>query len=80
MASGSIDVAEDCVRFEVFLPSLLAKLAEALPPLIREEDTCYSKEIEKLQLLNVERMHLLEAGQCYRRSLRSFGICSSSSA
>ena len=39
VASGSIDVAEDYVRLEVFLPWLLAKLAEALQPLIRKEGT-----------------------------------------
>jgi hypothetical protein len=38
-ASGSIDVAEDYVRLEVFLPWLLAKLAETLQPLIRKEGT-----------------------------------------
>jgi hypothetical protein len=37
--SGSIDVAEDYVRLEVFLPWLLAKLAEFLQPLIRKEGT-----------------------------------------
>ena len=37
--SGSIDVAEDYVRLEVFLPWLLAKLAETLQPLIRKEGT-----------------------------------------
>jgi hypothetical protein len=36
-ASGSIDVAEDYVKLEVFLPWLLAKLAETLQPLIRKE-------------------------------------------
>lgn len=35
--SGSIDVAEDYVKLEVFLPWLLAKLAETLQPLIRKE-------------------------------------------
>jgi hypothetical protein len=35
--NGSIDVAEDFVRLEVFLPWLLATLAEALQPLIRKE-------------------------------------------
>src|SRR6202042_855720 len=35
--SGSIDVAEDAVRLEIFLPWLLAKLAETLQPLIRRE-------------------------------------------
>ena len=38
-ASGSIDVAEDYVRLEVFLPWLLAKLAESVQPLIRKEGT-----------------------------------------
>jgi hypothetical protein len=38
-ASGSIDVAEDYVRLEVFLPWLLAKLAETVQPLIRKEGT-----------------------------------------
>jgi hypothetical protein len=36
VASGSIDVAEN---LEVFLPWLLAKLAETLQPLIRKEGT-----------------------------------------
>src|SRR5215472_6199365 len=35
VASGTIDVAEDYVRLEVFLPWLLAKLAETLQPPIR---------------------------------------------
>ncbi len=39
VASGSIDVAADHVRLEVFLPWLLAKLAETLQPLIRKEGT-----------------------------------------
>ena len=39
VASGSIDVADDYVRLEVFLPWLLAKLAERLQPLIRKEGT-----------------------------------------
>ena len=38
-ASGSIDVADDHVRLEVFLPWLLAKAAETLQPLIRKEGT-----------------------------------------
>ena len=38
-ASGSIDVAEDYVRLEVFLPWLLAMLAETLQPLIRKQGT-----------------------------------------
>ena len=37
--SGSIDVADDCVRLEVFLPWLLSMLAESLQPLIRREGT-----------------------------------------
>jgi len=39
VASGSIDVAEDHVRLEVFLPWLLAKLAESAQRLIRKEGT-----------------------------------------
>jgi Putative polyhydroxyalkanoic acid system protein (PHA_gran_rgn) len=39
VASGSIDVAEDHVRLEVFLPWLLAMLAETLQPLVRNEGT-----------------------------------------
>jgi Putative polyhydroxyalkanoic acid system protein (PHA_gran_rgn) len=39
VVSGSIDVAEDHVRLQVFLPWLLAKLAESLQPLIRREGT-----------------------------------------
>ena len=35
--SGSILVTEDNVRLEIFLPWLLAKLAETLQPLIRRE-------------------------------------------
>jgi hypothetical protein len=35
--NGSIDVADDSVKLEVFLPWLLAKLAETLQPLIRKE-------------------------------------------
>jgi hypothetical protein len=38
-ANGSIDVADDHVRLEVFLPWLLAKLAQTLQPLIRREGT-----------------------------------------
>jgi hypothetical protein len=34
---GTIDVADDCVKLEVFLPWLLSKLAETLQPLIRKE-------------------------------------------
>jgi Putative polyhydroxyalkanoic acid system protein (PHA_gran_rgn) len=36
-ASGSIDVAEDYVRLEVFLPWILAKLFGTIQPLIRKE-------------------------------------------
>jgi Putative polyhydroxyalkanoic acid system protein (PHA_gran_rgn) len=36
---GSIDVANDDVRLEVFLPWLLALLGETLQPLIRREGT-----------------------------------------
>ena len=39
VVSGTIDVAEDSVRLEIFLPWLLAKLAETLQPLIRREGT-----------------------------------------
>ena len=35
--NGSIDVTEESVRLEVYLPWLLAKLAETLQPLIRRE-------------------------------------------
>jgi hypothetical protein len=38
-ASGSIDVAEDYVRLEVFLPWLLARLVRTIQPLIRKEGT-----------------------------------------
>jgi hypothetical protein len=38
-ASGSIDVAEDFVRLEVFLPWFLAKLVGTIQPLIRREGT-----------------------------------------
>src|SRR5271169_2330683 len=38
-ASGSIDVADDHVRLELFLPWLLAKFVETLQPLIRKEGT-----------------------------------------
>ena len=37
--SGTIDVAEDHVTLQVFLPWLLAKLAEAIQPVIRREGT-----------------------------------------
>jgi len=35
--TGSVDVAEDYVKLEVYLPWLLAMLAETLQPLIRKE-------------------------------------------
>jgi hypothetical protein len=38
-ASGSIEVAEDSVRLEIFLPWLLAKLVQSVQPLIRREGT-----------------------------------------
>jgi hypothetical protein len=47
VASGSIDVAEDHVRLEVFLPWLLAKLAETLQPLIRKEGTLLLEKKER---------------------------------
>ncbi len=37
--SGTIDVADDHVTLQVFLPWLLAKLAEVIQPLIRREGT-----------------------------------------
>jgi hypothetical protein len=37
VASGIIDVADDHVRLELVLPWLLAKVAEAIQPLIRKE-------------------------------------------
>jgi hypothetical protein len=37
--SGTIDVADDHVVLQVMLPWLLAKLAEAIQPLIRREGT-----------------------------------------
>jgi hypothetical protein len=37
VVSGNIDVADDHVRLEVLLPWLLAKVAEAIQPLIRKE-------------------------------------------
>jgi hypothetical protein len=37
--SGTIDVADDHVTLQVFLPWFLAKLAEAIQPLIRREGT-----------------------------------------
>jgi len=38
-ASGTIDVADDHVNLQVFLPWLLSKLAEAIQPLVRKEGT-----------------------------------------
>jgi hypothetical protein len=35
--SGSIDVMDDYVNLQVFLPWLLAKLAAAIQPLVRKE-------------------------------------------
>ena len=37
--SGTIDVADDHVTLQVFLPWLLAKLVEAIQPVIRREGT-----------------------------------------
>jgi hypothetical protein len=37
--SGTIDVAEDHVTLQVYLPWLLTKIAEAVQPLIRKEGT-----------------------------------------
>jgi hypothetical protein len=39
VASGSIDVFDEHVRLEVALPWLLAKIADAVQPLIRREGT-----------------------------------------
>ncbi|HEY2533370.1 MAG TPA: polyhydroxyalkanoic acid system family protein [Xanthobacteraceae bacterium] len=39
VVSGTIDVADDHVNLQVFLPWLLAKLAETIQPLIRREGT-----------------------------------------
>jgi Putative polyhydroxyalkanoic acid system protein (PHA_gran_rgn) len=39
VASGTIDVGEQCVTLQVFLPWLLAKLAAAIQPLVRKEGT-----------------------------------------
>ncbi|HXW48785.1 MAG TPA: polyhydroxyalkanoic acid system family protein [Xanthobacteraceae bacterium] len=39
VASGTIDVADDQVTLQVYLPWLLAKVAEAVQPLIRKEGT-----------------------------------------
>jgi hypothetical protein len=37
--SGTIDVAQDHVTLQVYLPWLFAKIAEAVQPLIRKEGT-----------------------------------------
>ena len=37
--SGTLDVADDHVTLQVYLPWLLAKIAEAVQPLIRKEGT-----------------------------------------
>lgn len=39
VVSGTIDVAEDHVNLQLFLPWLLAKLAAAIQPLVRKEGT-----------------------------------------
>jgi Putative polyhydroxyalkanoic acid system protein (PHA_gran_rgn) len=39
VASGTIDVLDDHVNLQVVLPWLLAKVAEAIQPLIRKEGT-----------------------------------------
>ena len=39
VASGTIDVAEDYLTLQVFLPWLLAKIASAIQPLVRKEGT-----------------------------------------
>jgi hypothetical protein len=38
-ASGTIDVAEEFVTLQVYLPWLLAKIAAAIQPLVRKEGT-----------------------------------------
>jgi hypothetical protein len=38
-ASGTIDVAEEYVTLQVYLPWLLAKIAAAIQPLVRKEGT-----------------------------------------
>jgi hypothetical protein len=38
-ASGTIDVAEEYVTLQVFLPWLLAKVAAVIQPLVRKEGT-----------------------------------------
>jgi Putative polyhydroxyalkanoic acid system protein (PHA_gran_rgn) len=39
VASGTIDVGEQYVTLQVFLPWLLAKIASAIQPLVRKEGT-----------------------------------------
>jgi hypothetical protein len=39
VASGTIDVAEDHVDLQVYLPWLLAKAGELIQPLVRKEGT-----------------------------------------
>jgi hypothetical protein len=39
VASGTIDVADDHVDLQVYLPWLLAKAAELIQPLVRKEGT-----------------------------------------
>jgi putative polyhydroxyalkanoic acid system protein len=39
VASGTIDVAEDHVHLEVMLPWLLAKLSEAIQPVVKKQGT-----------------------------------------
>ena len=39
VASGTIDVADQHVTLQVFLPWLLAKIASAIQPLVRKEGT-----------------------------------------
>src|ERR1043166_710624 len=39
VSSGTIDVAEQYVTLQVFLPWLLAKIAAAIQPLVRKEGT-----------------------------------------
>jgi hypothetical protein len=38
-ASGTLDVMEDRVNLQVYLPWLLARLASAIQPLVRKEGT-----------------------------------------
>jgi hypothetical protein len=39
VASGTIDVTDEYVTLQVFLPWLLAKIASAIQPLVRKEGT-----------------------------------------